>query len=104
MADLSVNAAYLTDLARQQDRAAGEIGSGTKAVEGTAEKLWYDHGPICGYTAQEMTDCESVRQNTGNTMKKVSEALAEDLRNAAARYVATDDAAGGAVDQQVVRG
>jgi hypothetical protein len=104
MADLNVNPAYLTDLAKQQDRAAGEIGSGTKAVAGTAEKLWYDHGPICGYTAQAMTDCESVRRNTGDTMKKVSEALAEDLRDAAAKYVATDEAAGGVIDQQVLRG
>ncbi|WP_025737949.1 type VII secretion target [Mycobacterium genavense] len=104
MTELGINAPYLTDLAKQQDRAAEEIESGTKAVEGAAEQLWYDYGPICGYTAQAMTDCESVRRNAGNTMKMVSAALAEDLRDAAAAYVATDQAARGVIDRQVVGG
>src|SRR5262245_32221981 len=104
MEDLSITPSYLTDLAKQQDRAAGEIGSATKAVEGTAEQLWYDHGDVCGQTVSAMKALERERRNTGDTMTNVSEALAANLRQAAADYGATDEEAGAVIDQQMLRG
>jgi uncharacterized protein YukE len=104
MTDLSVTPNYLEDLAKQQDRAAGEIADATKAAAGTAEKLWYDHGPICGHTAQAVRALEGDRKYTGDTMKSVSEALAKNLRQAAANYSATDEKTGDALGRQMRHG
>jgi hypothetical protein len=93
---------YLESLAKQQDRAAGDIESGTEAAAGTGKKLWYDHGVVFGQTASALQACESERKKTGDTMKEVSEALAENLRTAAAKYQATDEQASEVIDQQVL--
>lgn len=104
MSDLSVTPNYLEDLAKQQDRASGEIADATKDVAGTPDKLWYDHGVLCGYTAQALKACVRDRKYTGDTMKSVSDALAANLRQAAANYSATDEDAGGALGRQVLHG
>lgn len=104
MSDLSVTPNYLEDLAKQQDRASGEIADATKDVAGTPEKLWYDHGVLCGHTAQALKALVSDRQYTGDTMKSVSDALAGNLRQAAANYSATDSETGSALGQQVLHG
>jgi hypothetical protein len=100
--DLSITPSYLTGLAKQQDRAAGEIGDATKAVAGTAGKIRYDHGILCNPTVAAMKACEAERKQGGDTMTKVSNALAANLRQAAADYGATDEQAGGVIDTQML--
>lgn len=65
----------------------------TSAVAGSAKNLWFDHGVICGQTASAMQACENERDRAGNTMSKVSDALAENLLKAAASYATTDEQA-----------
>jgi hypothetical protein len=104
MTELTVTASYLNDLAELQDQAAAEINTATSGVNGSAENLWYDHGLICGSTATAMQRAEREREDAGSTMQKVSEALAEDLRNAAAGYTTTDEQTGSNVDKQMLAG
>lgn len=104
MSDLDVTPNYLKDLANQQDRAACEISDATVAAKGTEEKIWYDHGVLCGHTAQALRACVHDRTKTGDTMKAVSEALAANLRQAAANYSATDEETGDVLDKQMLHG
>jgi transposase len=104
MSDLDVTPNYLEGLASHQDRAAGEIATGTDAPKGTAEKIWYDHGVLCGHTAQALKACVADRKRTGETMKAVSDAMAANLRQAAADYSATDEGTGEVLDKQMLHG
>jgi hypothetical protein len=104
MTDVWVDPAYLEKLATRQDEAADEIADGVAGVEGCAENLWYDHGVVCGGTAISMQASEDERTRAGKTMELVSEALAENVRKAAANYVVTDEQADTVIDQQVLPG
>jgi transposase len=103
MSDVDVTPKYLESLAGQQDRAAGEMSDAAKDTDGTEEDIWYDHGVLCGHTAQALRGCVRDRKRTGETMKAVSTALAANLRQAAADYSATDEGIGEVLDTQMLR-
>lgn len=104
MTDVTVEPAYLQELATQQEGAVDEIGSGLSGVAGTAKDLWFDHGVVCGAAIKQMQRSESQRKEAGEAMQKVSTALAENLTTASAGYVATDEQAGDVLDDQMRTG
>jgi hypothetical protein len=102
--EVTVIPEYLEDLAKQQDRAVAEISSATAGPKDTFKKIWYDHGVLCGSTAQALRGLVQDRARTGATMTAISEALAANLRQAAADYRATDASTAEALDTQMLYG
>src|SRR5947208_1390313 len=104
MTDVTVQPAYLDELATQHEGAISEIGSALSGVDGTAKDLWFDHGVVCGAAIQEMEKTEGERARAGEAMQEVSAAIAENLCTASASYTATDEQASDVLDDQMLPG
>jgi hypothetical protein len=104
MAELNVELTYLEELATEQDEAAERLGEAIEAVDGTARKLWFDHGPICFDAVTAMMNAEAERTNACNSMIAVSADLAEKLRAGASAYETTDTQSSKELNREVRRG
>ncbi len=100
---LNVDTEYLIQLADEQDQSAAKLEEAIQAVDGTAMKLWFDHGPICYGSVSAMVALEEERAAACSNMLLVTNNLAESLRLGAGEYDAGDAQSGAALDGQVVR-
>lgn len=92
MADITVNADELTQVADYRDDAAAEA---AKAVEATASidlnaVLYQTHGPISGPSNSAVTAKTAVREDAGRAVEEACRTLAAALNAAATWYTATD--------------
>lgn len=104
MANLTVDPSYLQGLATTQQDAAGDIASATDKAKNQGSNLYWDHGSVCGYTANKLAQLKIARLNAGNLTQQVSEALAANLNASASAYEGVDTQNSDNLSQQVLPG
>ncbi|CQD17316.1 ESX-1 secretion-associated protein EspC [Mycobacterium lentiflavum] len=101
---LNVTPSYLQELASEQDEAAAKINEASQVVDGTAKKLWFDHGPVCFNSVNAMMSAEQERLNACSHMIAVSNDLAAKLRTGATEFESTNEQSAANLGQQMLPG
>jgi hypothetical protein len=101
--DLRVAAEHLGDLAARQARAAAEMLTATRAVEGVDAAVRSTHGAIASATSGALEAVLAARTGAGTRMAGISDALREKLSGASAEYNRVDEAASATLDRQVTQ-
>lgn len=98
---LQVAIAHLRELAARHGQAAAEVISAIELVSGVDSGIRRSHGVIAWSTAGAVEAIHYARREAGISVSGESQALSDNLRGAASRYEAADDASGADLDKQV---
>lgn len=101
MDDVTVDPAYLNELANLQRNAAGKARDATGLTEGVSRSLWVSHGPGVFLGNIAFGEAAEARRDAGVAMERLADSLAERLSAAATTYTRVDQQQSRDIDAQI---
>ncbi|MDY6996698.1 MAG: ESX-1 secretion-associated protein [Actinomycetota bacterium] len=96
---LRVTTEHLRDLAARHTQVAGDVTTTTELLSGLDARIRATHGVIAAPTAAAVGALAQARHACGTSIATGGRALSARLLASARRYDATDDSAGGRIDE-----